>query len=261
MNFAIVGPGAIGSLWASSLSHAGHNINLWSRQTDNQLTIQCDNQQPLTLPNNDHQALQNSDVVLVTLKAPFVLSGLKSLVEHIHSDAIIVLMHNGMGTAEPVSSLFPNNPLLLATTTHGAYRPTQQHVLHTGKGNTQLGAANSLGHQCAFIVDVLNNALPTVEWHANIQQAIWNKLAINCAINPLTAINNVNNGTLSQQAYQYDLQQIINEVVEVMHAEAIAVEKQALTKTIQHVIEATAANYSSMQQDICLLYTSPSPRD
>ncbi|MDA0146791.1 2-dehydropantoate 2-reductase [Vibrio sp. LaRot3] len=250
MNFAIVGPGAIGSLWATHLYQAGHKVNLWSRQTDNQLTIQCDSNPPVTLPNNHCQSLNDSDVVLVTLKAPFVVSALQGLVEHIHSDAIIVLMHNGMGTADQVSALLPNNPLLLATTTHGAYRPTPQQVLHTGEGNTQIGAANSLGQQCEFIVDVLNNALATVEWHSNIQQALWNKLAINCAINPLTAINNINNGELAQPTYKHELQNIIAEVVEVMKAEAIEVNKQTLTNTVQHVIEATSANYSSMQQDI-----------
>ncbi|MBA5763307.1 2-dehydropantoate 2-reductase [Vibrio sp. 404] len=250
MNIAIVGPGAIGSLWASYLTEAGHQVNLWSRQPAAKLTIQRDQYAQQSLLNNNTQALQQSDVILVTLKAPSVLTVLSAIAKHIDQDSIIVLMHNGMGTAEGVNALLPNNPLLLATTTHGAYRPSMTQVLHTGYGQTLLGAANSQGELCQFLVDVFNHALSDVTWHSNINQALWTKLAINCAINPLTAIHQVTNGELVQPHYQQQLQNIVNEVSLVMNAEGFEIDVNHLLQTVNNVIHATSNNYSSMEQDI-----------
>ncbi|KOO09902.1 2-dehydropantoate 2-reductase, partial [Vibrio xuii] len=100
------------------------------------------------------------------------------------------------GTAERIASLLPHNPLVLATTTHGAYRPAPSHVQHTGKGITQLGGYNAKGLQCQFLEQVFHHALPNSRWHPNIQEALWHKLAINCAINPLTALHQITNGEL-----------------------------------------------------------------
>ena len=250
MNFAIVGPGAIGSLWASYLSQAGHHVCLWSRNTSPLLSIKRDDHVPITLANIEPSKLSSADVVLVTLKAPQVRDVLASLACHIHHDAIIILMHNGMGTTDAINALFPQNPLLLATTTHGAYRPTTSHVLHTGYGQTLIGAGNTLGKQCEFMVEVLNHALPLVMWQSHIEQALWNKLAVNCAINPLTALNQVRNGELAQPKYAEQLSTITDEVISVMQANGIDVDTNQLRDTIDSVIQTTANNFSSMEQDI-----------
>lgn len=250
MNFAIVGPGAIGSLWACYLTKAGHNVSLWSRSDSRQLSIQLDQCEAITLANADSTSLAQVDVVLVTLKAPHVQSVLASIAQYIHHDAIILLMHNGMGTAQATQDLFPRNPLLLATTTHGAYRPSNVQVLHTGHGQTLIGAVNQQGALCEFLVEVLNHALPQVHWHDHIEQALWNKVAINCAINPLTALHRVRNGELSQPVYAQQLDGITAEVALVMQAEGLKVNVLELRQTVNNVIEATANNYSSMEQDI-----------
>ncbi|GAK85279.1 2-dehydropantoate 2-reductase [Vibrio ponticus] len=250
MNITIVGPGAIGSLWASYLHDAGHKISLWSRHKNDTLTIQRDSYPALSLANNDTQALKSADVILVTLKAPLVSSVLHQIKPHIDVDAIIILMHNGMGTAESVMTLMPENPLVLATTTHGAYRPSATQVLHTGQGQTLLGAANDKALQCSFLAEVFHHALNDVAWHENIRQALWNKLAVNCAINPLTAIHQVRNGELARSEFRAQLDAIIDEVCHVMQAEEITVDKAKLTVLIDQVIHATSNNFSSMEQDI-----------
>ena len=250
MNIVILGPGAIGSLWAYSLRQQGHNVSLWSHHTTPILSIQLDNHCQLDFNNRDNSALECADLLLVTLKAPNVEAALMPLRSLVHSDCIITLMHNGMGTAELVERCFPNNPLLLATTTHGAYRPEKNKVLHTGFGTTQIGGYNLSGQRCSFVKDVLDNALNDVFWNDEIETALWNKLAINCAINPVTALYNVNNGALVEEQYQRTLNGISSEVCKVMNAEGIDIQTAQLDQTIHQVIRATAANYSSMQQDI-----------
>lgn len=250
MNIVILGPGAIGSLWATKLKQAGHNVSLWSRSSETQLSLQLDDSVGDTFLNNHLPCVKNADLIVITVKAWQVEEAIRPLLEHISPDTIVMLMHNGMGTAQRVSEMLKNNPIVLATTTHGAYKPNKQLVLHTGAGITQLGGFNSSGEQCQFLQEVMHHALPEVRWNPNIHTALWTKLAINCAINPLTAIHQCKNGALAQQEFQDTLRKITHELVEVMNKEGLDTEFDSLFEVVMQVVNATAENYSSMRQDV-----------
>lgn len=250
MNIVILGLGAIGSLWAANLHKSGHSVAVFTRKTQPSITIQLDCDASIELENNKLEKLAAADLLLVTVKAPQVIDALSHIADKIDPDCMITLMHNGMGTAEEVQQLLPANPLILATTTHGAYRKTANHVSHTGLGTTQLGGYNEKSQQCHFLAEVLQHSLPEVVWNPEIVSALWNKLAINCAINPLTAIEQVTNGTLADDKYRQVLSTIIREVNEVMLAEGIQTSYEQLHSSVFSVIKATEKNLSSMQQDI-----------
>lgn len=250
MNILILGPGAVGSLWAHKFKQAGHNVSVWSTSAEPQLALQFEQQAPQVFLNRSITTAQQADLILITVKAWQVEQALTPLLQYISQDAIIVLMHNGMGTADTIANHLPNNPIVLATTTHGAYKPNRQQVIHTGLGQTQLGGYNPLGKKCHFLEEVFAHALPSVQWNENIQHALWIKLAINCAINPLTAIHQVNNGKLADEAHQQTIAALLEEVYAVLRAEAVPIERSELLNTVNKVIESTAANHSSMQQDI-----------
>lgn len=250
MNIVIVGPGAIGSLWAYKLHQAGHKVSLWGTKQSQQWMLAADDSPEILFSYNQPQTLIDADLLLVTVKAWQVEAAITPLLPHVNKDAILLFMHNGMGAADNIAELISEYPVVIATTTHGALKVDAHHVKHTGTGQTQLGAFNLKGSQCIFLVDVLNHALPTVSWNPSIQLALWNKLAINCAINPLTAIHQCLNGALAEEKFRPTLDAVIDELVSVMQAEKIPVDRNQLTTTIDNVIRATAANKSSMHQDI-----------
>jgi len=250
MNIVIVGPGAIGSLWAYKLHQAGHKVSLRGTKQNQQWMLAADDSPEILFSYNQPQTLSNADLLLVTVKAWQVEAAITPLLPHVNKDAILLFMHNGMGAVDNIAELISEYPVVIATTTHGALKVDAHHVKHTGIGQTQLGAFNLKGSQCIFLVDVLNHALPTVSWNPSIQLALWNKLAINCAINPLTAIHQCLNGALEEDRFRPTLDAVIDELVCVMQAEEIPVDKNQLTTTIDNVIRATAANKSSMHQDI-----------
>lgn len=250
MNIVIVGPGAIGSLWAYKLHQAGHKVSLWGTKQSQQWMLAADDSPEILFSYNQPQTLIDVDLLLVTVKAWQVEAAITPLLPHVNKDAILLFMHNGMGAADNIAELISEYPVVIATTTHGALKVDAHRVKHTGIGQTQFGAFNEKGRQCTFLVDVLNHALPTVSWNPNIQLALWNKLAINCAINPLTAIHQCLNGALAEDRFRPTLDAVIDELVCVMQAEKIPVDRNQLTTTIDNVIRATAANKSSMHQDI-----------
>ncbi|MCK6262548.1 2-dehydropantoate 2-reductase [Vibrio sp. ZSDE26] len=250
MNIVVLGPGAIGALWASHLKSSGHNVSLWGRSSTEQTVIQLDDSPEQSFPNQNAQALHEADLLLVTVKVWQVKSAFTPLLSSISKDCIIVFMHNGMGAVDELKAELSPFPVLLATTTHGALKTSSSKVSHTGKGATQIGPYNAQGARCEFITEVLNHSLPSVQWNSDIEKALWQKLAINCAINPLTAIEQCNNGQLAESRYQASLAAVIQEVTSVIQAEEITLSYDELHKTVAVVIEATKTNYSSMRQDI-----------
>ncbi|MEZ9422760.1 2-dehydropantoate 2-reductase [Vibrio lentus] len=250
MNITIVGPGAIGSLWAIKLLQAGHNVSLWSRTTYNSIDLSLDGQASLSFSNNNIEKLSASDLVIVTVKAWQVEEATTPLLQHLDPDTILMFMHNGMGAVDQIATQIDAHPVVLATTTQAAFKPNRNNVSHTGIGQTQLGTFNLKGQQCTFLVDVLEHALPAVSWDPEIKTALWTKLAINCAINPLTGLEQIKNGELADQRFSEVLSSIIRELTQVMLAEDITCSFDELETSVSKVIQATAKNNSSMKQDM-----------
>ncbi|MEZ8626928.1 2-dehydropantoate 2-reductase [Vibrio splendidus] len=250
MNITIVGPGAIGSLWAIKLLQAGHNVSLWSRSTDNSIDLSLDGQASLSFSNNNIEKLSASDLVIFTVKAWQVAEATTSLLQHLDPDTILMFMHNGMGAVDEIATQIDAYPIILATTTQAAFKPDHNNVSHTGLGQTQLGAFNQIGQQCTFLVDVLGDALPAVRWNSQIETALWTKLAINCAINPLTGLEQIKNGELADKRFEDILSSIVKELTQVMQAEGIVYSFDELEASVKQVIQATAQNNSSMKQDM-----------
>ncbi|MEG3222392.1 2-dehydropantoate 2-reductase [Vibrio gigantis] len=250
MNITIVGPGAIGSLWAIKLLQAGHNVSLWSRSSTPSVDLSLDEQTSISFSNNNIEKLSASDLVIVTVKAWQVQEATTPLLHYLDPDTILMFMHNGMGAVDEITTQIDTHPVVLATTTQAAFKPDRNSVSHTGLGQTQLGAFNLKGQQCTFLVDVLEHALPTVNWNPEIKTALWTKLAINCAINPLTGLEQIKNGELSEPRFGNTLAAIIEELTQVMQAEGISCSSDELETSVNKVIQATAKNNSSMKQDM-----------
>lgn len=257
MNITIIGAGAVGRLWGCKLAQQQHPIHFWTRSHHAITTVHLlasDRQQDLAIfhfPSNSAIKMKDSDCLLLTVKAFQVEQALHDIQPLISPATPIVIMHNGMGTQNLAQQRLPSNPILYATTSQAAFRPNPQQVNHTGIGQTWIGAENKAGNDYTFLAEVFNQALAPCQWHQDISQPLWQKLAINCAINPLTAKHQCQNGELAQPEFNDLLTQICKEVAAVMSAEGYQVTAKALRQQVDRVIKATATNYSSMNQDIC----------
>ncbi|GDX06146.1 2-dehydropantoate 2-reductase [Buttiauxella sp. A111] len=249
MKITVLGCGALGQLWLASLYKQGHEVQGWLRvpqpfchvnvvETDGSVFNQ-------TLTANDPDFLASSDLLLVTLKAWQVSGSVKTLATKLPSHCPILLLHNGMGTIEELQSL--RQPLLTGVTTHAARRDGNI-IIHVANGTTHIGPGNTAGRDFSYLADILHRTLPDMAWHNNILAASWKKLAVNCVINPLTALYNCPNGELRH--HQDEVSDICNEVAIVMEREGHHTSAEALLFYVGEVIESTGENISSMLQDV-----------
>lgn len=253
MKIMIVGPGAIGSLWACQLRNAGHNVSVWGR--DEQLYIKRVFQEQLFIfKNRQCDQLIQADFVLVTLKAWQVAKALPPILDKLPTSTVVILLHNGMGTSEALIKKYHQHYFINATSSHGAKKEGES-IYHTGHGETHLGQLDKTqalidSKQRSILIDTLNQAQSPVYWNSNMKNALWQKLAINCAINPLTAIHGCQNGQLDHSNYQPLIADLVNELQTVMPYEGVDIPNEEIMGKVYQTIKQTAANFSSMHQDI-----------
>ncbi|ATF10252.1 2-dehydropantoate 2-reductase [Candidatus Enterovibrio altilux] len=250
MHFTCVGAGAIGTLWALKLHAIGHHVHFWTRAKQSSVMCSFEFQSKYIFPANNTRILAESDCILVCVKAFHVTTALNNFLPYLHTSPLVILMHNGMGTAKDALRKLGDIPLLLATTSQGSLLISKNTIRHTGIGETRLGGINASGKQCGFMANIFNDALAPCTWDTNIERALWHKLAISCMINPLTGILQIQNGELVLPQYRDQLRQLANEVANVMRAKNIEIDSEIVLYHALFVAVATATNYSSMNRDI-----------
>lgn len=251
----IVGQGAIGLLGASQLALRQYPFHLLLRQPQGKnLVVNFRQQQqdfPLLL--NCQRPAKAITLLLVPVKAFSVQSAMLQWLPLCAADADIVLCHNGMGTLELAQQqLQRGQKLWFASTTHGALKSGSHHLEHTGIGRTVLGPVNDIARNTSAPFMLIDAALGPLEFVSDILPVLWQKLAINAVINPLTALLMVKNGELTKPQYRRQIDQLVAEFCQVASTQGQQFDPPSLTQRVLAVAANTAGNYSSMQQDRAL---------
>lgn len=256
----ILGSGAIGSLLAAGAQRNGLGYSMYPRTTKQcSLNITWINGEQLTLTHHNAAPsfLTETDVLVLPLKVYQLSEALSAWKPYLSPATPVVLLHNGMGGLEQARDILGDtHPTILATTSHGAYKADSASVVYTGVGSTMMGLAPHLPTNCAYeaiqksVVELFEKAFPPVQQIDDIRSALWKKLAVNVAINPLTAIHDCNNGHLLQPEFTETIEGLCDETSQVARAYGINLTKEALITLVRQVARQTANNFSSMHQDV-----------
>lgn len=249
MKITVLGCGALGQLWLAALCKHGYDVQGWLRVPQPYCSVNLIGEDGSifneSLTANDPDFLAQSDLLLVTLKAWQVSDAVKALTATLPSTSPILLLHNGMGTVEELKNV--RQPLIMGTTTHAARRDGNV-IIHVASGVTHIGPARGQDGDYSYLADLLQEVLPDVAWHNNIRPQQWRKLAVNCVINPLTALWDCPNGELRN--HPQDISALCAEVASVIEREGLHTSADDLRYYVEQVIESTAENISSMLQDV-----------
>ncbi|MEI2266556.1 2-dehydropantoate 2-reductase [Erwinia sp. CGal63] len=249
MKITVLGCGALGQIWLAALAAQGNEVQGWLRVPQPYCSVNVINLDGTTTNKtfiaNDPTFLAQSDLLLVTLKAWQVSEAVKNLQFILRESCPVLLLHNGMGTLDELKSL--PQPLLRGITTHAAKRDGTV-IVHVAAGVTHIGPTSPDSALLSELAETLQQALPDVAWHNNVASAAWQKLAVNCVINPLTVQYDCANGELLQ--HPQEVAALCNEVAMVMEREGQHTSRETLLDYVRAIISATAANTSSMLQDV-----------
>ncbi|MBJ2247684.1 putative 2-dehydropantoate 2-reductase [Pseudomonas haemolytica] len=251
----ILGAGSLGTLWATRLARAGVPVRLILRNDARLASYRAG--QGLTLVEHgvEHtyavigetpESPEPIHRLLVACKAYDAQSAIAQLQHRLAPDAELILLQNGLGSQDAVAAQVPSARCIYASSTEGAFRDGDWRVVFAGHGYTWLGDA---GHPTPVLwLDDLQAAGIPHEWATDILTRLWRKLALNCAINPLTVLYQCRNGGL--QAHQCEVATLCAELAELLEYCGQPAAAEDLHAEVERVIQATAANYSSMYQDV-----------
>ncbi len=277
MRIAIVGAGAMGSLWAGRLAAAagrpGQNpgstidgVVLYGRPSDHLDAIRSNGLRiversgaasviPVTATTNPAD-VEGSEVVLVLVKAWASAEAAAPLRGYLDRDTVVITLQNGLGNASALRTALLRDGVrphvYLGVTAQGAMRTEPGVIVHAGSGITALGRrTNPANTQLRDIANAMTAAgLQTVAVD-DIHRWVWRKLAVNAAINPLTALAGAPNGSIATDPGLRAAAEIVaREVGAVGKASGVKIDLQEVLAAIEDVARGTGDNRSSMLVDL-----------
>ena len=253
INIGIIGLGAIGCLLRSQIPSNANVYALPRNSALKEVDFQLDDQYQSTQYTTPVWHNEPLDVVVVCCKASQCLAALDLWGEAINQDCQIVLLQNGMGQQALVAAKYPRNAIFAASTTEGAYKKSQHHIVHAGQGSTQWGyfSGGEFAQDPPISLKLdINTLKGDHKYHNSITEVLFAKLAVNAVINPLTVKHNCKNGTLvSDSKINQELEELCLETQQFYSAMQWPLSFD-LTERVKSIATLTAENVSSMLQDV-----------
>lgn len=249
----VLGAGSLGSLWAARLAGAGLPLRLILRNPRRLEAYRAAGGLRLTQQGVERLYPIEGETLeaglpirrlLLACKAYDAVAAVEQLAPRLAPGAELILLQNGLGSQDAVAARLPGCRCIFASSTEGAFRQDDFRVVFAGQGHTWLGAA---GEPPAWLAELERAGIPH-SWSPDIQARLWRKLALNCAINPLTVLHDCRNGGLLD--HPEEVATLCTELAELLRRCDQPSAAAGLQEEVERVIRATAANYSSMHQDV-----------
>lgn len=260
LRIVIFGVGAMGTLFGSRLSPLAEVtlVGHWAEQID---TIR---REGLTVTGPDGGRSQHrlritsnlaevapADVALILVKSYQTTRAARQAAAVLRPDGLAITLQNGLGNLERLARAVGRERAALGITAQGATVPAPGRLDHAGEGPTYLARLPGRERQLERVAALFNAAGIETSLVNDANSLLWGKLAINAGINPLTALMRVPNGMLVEdESLRRLMAAAANEVARVAEAQGIQLPFADAAARTAEVARATAANRSSMLQDV-----------
>ena len=259
MRFLIVGPGAMGCLFAARLKIAGHDVTLmdYMKERAEEISRQgimvegVSGEYRVKVPILVGEIPSNYDFALICVKSIKTREAGEAIRPRIDRETVVVTLQNGIGNLEILEEIFGRDRVLGGVTAEGATVLGWGRIRHAGHGLTIIGPGKAPGSPCENLVNAFCMAEFETSSADNVQELIWGKLIINVGINALTAITGLKNGRLPElEGIRSIMEDAVKEAVAVATAKKIQLPYSDPIGRVKEVCRNTAGNVASMLQDV-----------
>jgi 2-dehydropantoate 2-reductase len=260
MKIAVIGAGAMGSLFGALLAEAGQQVTLLDIRRDHVDAVNADGlvvekedtrRQIRIRATQDADSIDPTDLCIVFVKSTQTAAAAQTVARLAGPSTPVLTLQNGMGNAETLAEALDPARIIAGTTSHGATFLGPGAIRHAGSGDTVIGPWASENMDGAeAVAEAFDQAGIATKVVTGVHSVMWAKLFINVGINAITALTGIKNGQLLDLEQTRRLSRdAVEEAMAVAEARGIAIEGDPVEKVFQ-VARATGANRSSMGQDV-----------
>ncbi len=262
MKITIVGPGAMGCLFAGLLTRADSGNDIWLLDKDPERAkrikakgIGVEGVNNFKLGVNitaDPNLIGHSELVIISTKSYDTKTALNAIKPLLKDDTNVLSLQNGIGNLQIIAEQVGEERTVCGMTAHGATLVGEGKIRQIGKGETIIGKpTGKIFRDLRYISSVFNRAGITTKTSRDVNGVIWSKLIINAGINALAAICRISNGALLTHEGTKELMcQAVIESAKVAKRKKVKLIFDDPLQKVESVCKNTAANICSMLQDI-----------
>lgn len=194
MKIAIIGTGAMGSIYAARLAEAGHDVwavDMWEAHVDaiNAQGLRVEGPDGVILSKSLRATRQLSDagpcdLYVIATKASGVATSAQAIAKAIPANAVVLTIQNGLGAGERIAAHLPAHHVMLGVAEgFGASMAGPGTARHTSMKQIRLGMmSGGADPRLEEVANVWRSGGFTIETYEDIEQLIWEKLLCNVTL-------------------------------------------------------------------------------
>jgi 2-dehydropantoate 2-reductase len=192
----IVGTGAMGTLLALKLARAGHAVHALARTEARRAALAADAPHGLEVSRHP-DSLRAASLVFVCVKARDTAEAARAIATLAPRFPGVCSVQNGWDHMELLERALPGAPLIAGATALGAFFD-ETGVLHGSLEGETLFApwGDTEARWAEYAATIFASASFRAEPREDARRILWRKVALNAAVNPLTALLDKPNGAI-----------------------------------------------------------------
>jgi len=261
MKIVIVGPGAMGCLFAHYLSKTKEELWILDKSKDRAARISqtgiivkgiSGDWQIKVRVTTDINEIGKADLIIICVKSYDTKEAMMKARGLVDDNTSVLTLQNGIGNIEILSEIVGPDKVIAGVTSEGATLLDIGSIRHAGRGETVIGRMDGkIPVQMRQIRELFNKVGLETKISRDIKSLLWSKLIINVGINALTATTRLHNGKLIEfEGTRKILRDAVTEASKIAKRKRIKLIYDDPLAKVEAVCEATATNVSSMLQDV-----------
>ena len=262
MKIAILGAGAMGSVFGAHLTRGGNDVTLIDvvRETVEALNarglrLEDKTGEATTVPvraGADPREVGPPELVIVFVKCYHTEAAVRAAEPLLREDTVVLSLQNGWGNAPRIQAVAGAERVLAGVTYHSATVLGPGHVQHAGRGHTFIGELDGgMSERLARVAETFNAAGIETTASPTILREIWSKLALNVCTLPTSAMLRFYAGQLIEHEGTLSLMRaLLRETVAVANAQDIGLDETERWEAITGLLSRAQGAKASMLQDV-----------
>ena len=260
MRIAMIGAGAMGSMFGARFARAGADVVLYDLDAahvaavaSRGLTVKTpQGDLHVALPaTGDPLAIGAADCAVVLVDSNATTVAARVIATALPPGAFALTLQNGIGNVEALVEVLGSARVVAGTTYNSAARLGPGTVLHSNAGETTIGELDGTASpRVAALADLFRAAGLPIAVSDNVLGHIWMKFVLNAAINPVAAITGFRPGEIVRNdAARSLLEKALAEILAVVDARGVRLpEEDPWSAVLDHAYE--RYNRPSMLQHV-----------